>query len=234
MRKEEARHGRLCGFRSERIEGAPNLHELGMVKCQAHTDKPGCGREQDLFGKKPCLPVFQESPVNDPDVVFIDIRESLKDGSWVGAICKRLNDLMLDPEGNLGVRNDRGQEERVGSSTDRTLYPTDQDFDLVIIGTNPAGIIRVFCKTPRMATGTDEAVKLEGVNHRIIEILRKLIVFFDKNRYHSPVQHVWRQKCCCGTAGRLCEGLDLLSFCDNNYDNSEGTGTVNLSENASD
>ena len=186
MRKEGTRHGRLCGFGSERIEDAPNLHELGMEKCQAHADKKGCGREGDLFGKEPCLPVSQEPAVNGPDVVFIDIGELLKDGSWTGAILKRLNDLMLYPEGDLGVRNDRGQEECVGSSADRTLYPTDQDFDFAIVGTDPAGIISVFCKAPRMTTGTDEPVELEGLNHPIIEILRKLIVIFDKNRYHSP------------------------------------------------
>ena len=63
-----------------------------------------------------------------------------------------------------------------------------------------------------MTAGADKPVKLEGRNHRIIEILSKLIVIFDKNRYHSPVQYDWRQTCCCGTAGRLCEGVTCCRF----------------------
>ena len=40
-----------------------------------------------------------------------------------------------------------------------------------------------------MTTGAVQLLELERVNDRIVKILRKLIVIFDRNEYHGLVRH---------------------------------------------
>ena len=84
-----------------------------------------------------------------------------------------------------------------------------------------------------MATGAGQAVELETVNDGIVIILRNLIVIFDRNGYHS-LARILHMKYADVRQQVAFLGHDLLSFfCNTGYDNTEGTGTVNLSENAS-
>jgi len=78
-------------------------------------------------------------------------------------------------------------------------------------------------------------MELEAANDRIVIILRNLIVIFDRNGYHSlAYMSGYRQAFGVRQQADFARVVGLLSvFSNRSYDNTEGTGTVNLSENAS-
>lgn len=86
-----------------------------------------------------------------------------------------------------------------------------------------------------MPTGAGQPVELEAVNDRIIIILRNLIVIFDRNGYHSLAYvSAYSQARGVRQQADFARVVGLLSVYSNRgYDNTEGTATVNLSENAS-
>jgi len=63
-----------------------------------------------------------------------------------------------------------------------------------------------------MPAGTGQPVKLEAIYDRIVIILRKLVVIFDRNEYHSLVRYSLRAVAGDRTADELFQGGSAVFF----------------------
>ena len=73
----------------------------------------------------------------------------------------------------------------MGFTAEFTAYSADPDRNQTVRGKDASRIVGVHTKASGMAAGAGELVELEAIDNRIVIILRKVIVIFDKNDYHS-------------------------------------------------
>ena len=74
-------------------------------------------------------------------------------------------------QGNLGVRDDRGKEEGMGSIAESTPYPADGKGDFPQGRLHAAGMVSVADKAAAVAAGAFQLAYLDGIHGGIIKFL---------------------------------------------------------------
>lgn len=165
------------------------LHELHGIKRKAVTDKGTDLRKTDRLGKEALQPE-KDIPSDDGfNVILIDGWIILTHSIPVCPVLISANDSVLVKKRDPVIRDDGGGKERVGAATLRTLYPADPEGVDAVWTEDSSFIVAMNRQAGGVPTGTVQLVKLEGVNGRIVKILRKPIEIFDRNEYHGLVRH---------------------------------------------
>lgn len=119
-----------------------------------------------------------EAPVtaeNAGDIVLINGRRTLHESMWGFPAFSSGDDFDLVRQRNLGVRDKKGGEQGVGSSTNRTFDPADAKLVGFISVFNSPVIIPMNFQTGRMTAGTGKPVELNGGKQVIVKNLRNRI-----------------------------------------------------------
>ena len=180
---------KLCGSWEKDNGGPVYLHELHGIKRKAVTDKGTDFRKTDRLGKEALQPE-KDIPSDDGfDVVLIDGRIVPTHSIPVCTFLVSANDSVLVKKRDSVIRDNGGGKERVGAAALGTLYPADPEGMDAVWTEDSSFIIAMNRQAGGMPTRTVKLLELEGINGRIVKILRKLIEIFDRNEYHGLVRH---------------------------------------------
>ncbi len=177
-------------------------------------------REANRLRKEP-LPPEQEISLNDGFyVILIDRRVVFANSIAVGALLVCADDPVLISKGDPVIRDNGRRKERVSSAAFGAPEPADSQREGPFRKENASFIVRMDRKTGGMAAGAGQMVKLEAVNERIVRNLRKMVVIFDRNEYHSLVRRIpLRDVTCNGTADGLFQGESAVLLYSNKTNN---------------
>ena len=103
-------------------------------------------------------------------------------------------------QSNLGIRNDQGKKDSVGTaalSAFETLYRKREPVRVIMRDLDTAVIMPIADQAPGTFAGTHQFMDRKSIHHLIIKILRNSIEFRDENRYHSLV-HMQGSPSCVG------------------------------------
>ena len=164
-----------------------NLHELRRIKQEAPVHQFLQRAERDLFCEQPFLPMTAVGTEDGFDVVFIHIRVVRAGIAQGASLLIEQDDLLLDCQGNLGIRDHGRQKEGVGGPAFGTFHPADPQEGFPARIFHGTAVVSVDRKASVVAAGTFQPVEREEVDGRFINIFGNIVAISDSDGYHSIV-----------------------------------------------
>lgn len=169
-RKQDCRVG-LCGFRKKEVGGAFNLHELATIGGETAGKEAAERGQGNAVGKEALFPVAQEGTQDVFDVVLIDTGKAVQKGTEGVLVVELADDVSLVGSGDLGIRDDDGEEEGMCPAAFLAAEAADTQGDFAVGGFEGARIITVDAEAAGTSAGTCELMELQGGKDVVINIL---------------------------------------------------------------
>lgn len=162
-----------------------NLHKLHQILTQT-----GCGQviqDVECHGAEPLLPVFPKLAEDMLDIVFVDQEVLLHNRHWGLSVFDSVDDLLLVTKRDLGIGDEDGREQGMGSPAFLALHTLDSKEDKLREELNGTLIVTIADQAAALTTGACGPVELECIQGVVIRILRKTIAIVKDNCYHRLV-----------------------------------------------
>ena len=156
-----------------------------MEGRKAVPDKVHAEQKRDVFGQKSLFPVQSEASDDRADTAFINGRSGIHDGRENSVCLGMFKNIHLIRKGYLGIRDYGRKQQGMGMAALIAYDPADMETQATVPGFHGPVIVTVDGETSGMPAGTGKLVKLEGINHIIINFLRNRIAIIDRYSYHK-------------------------------------------------
>lgn len=137
------------------------------------------------MGTNTLLPVLAVRPDDRRNGIFVNEGLDVKDPVVTGLFFITVSDRSLNGEGDLGIGNQGGKEERMGMSACRTENAGNTKEDDMASHPDFAEISAIPDERTCKTASTGDLVKIQRKNRIIIKILRNRVVKIHFNRYHN-------------------------------------------------